>query len=71
MAVTGAFLIGLGFAPLEAAVYSLIANTAPVAFGALGTPLIALQGVTGLDLHELSAMVGKQLPFFSVIVLFG
>jgi lactate permease len=70
VAVTGAFLIGLGFAPLEAAVYSLIANTAPVAFGALGTPLIALQGVTGLDLHELSAMVGKQLPFFSVIVPF-
>ncbi len=49
---------------------SLIANTAPVAFGALGAPLIGLQGVTGLDLKELSAMVGRQLPFFSLIVPF-
>ncbi len=70
VAVTAALLVGLGFPALEAAVYSLIANTAPVAFGALGTPLIALQGVTGLDLRELSAMVGTQLPFFSVIVPF-
>jgi len=70
VAVTAAFLVGLGFAPLEASVYSLIANTAPVAFGALGTPLVALQAVTGLDLHELSAMVGRQLPFFSVLVPF-
>ena len=58
-------LIGLGFPPLEASALSLIANTAPVAFGALGTPIIALQGVTGLDLGSLSAMVGRQLPFFS------
>ena len=50
VAVTGAMLIGLGFPPLEASALSLIANTAPVAFGALGTPIIALQGVTGLDL---------------------
>jgi lactate permease len=70
VAVTGAMLIGLGFPPLEASALSLIANTAPVAFGALGTPVIALQGVTGLDLGSLSAMVGRQLPFFSVIVPF-
>ncbi|MFI5312023.1 MAG: L-lactate permease, partial [Gemmatimonadales bacterium] len=70
VAVTAALLIGLGFAPLEASAFSLIANTAPVAFGALGTPLIALQSVTGLDLHVLSAAVGHQLPVFSVIVPF-
>jgi lactate permease len=70
VAVTAAMLIGLGFAPLAASGLSLIANTAPVAFGALGTPIIALSAVTGLDLHELSAMVGRQLPFFSVIVPF-
>jgi lactate permease len=70
VAVTGAMLIGLGFSPLAASGLSLIANTAPVAFGALGTPVIALANVTGLDLHELSAMVGRQLPFFSVIVPF-
>ncbi len=70
VAVTAALLIGLRFAPLEASGLSLIANTAPVAFGALGTPLIALQGVTGLDLHALSAMVGRQLPVFSLIVPF-
>jgi lactate permease len=70
VAVTGALLIGLGFTPLAASGLSLIANTAPVAFGALGTPIIGLQSVTGLDLKELSAMVGRQLPFFSVIVPF-
>src|SRR5262245_22220098 len=70
VAVTGAMLIGLGFPPLEASALSLIANTAPVAFGALGTPIIALQGVTGLDLSALSAMVGRQLPVFSIIVPF-
>jgi lactate permease len=70
VAVTGALLIGLGFSPLAASGLSLIANTAPVAFGALGTPIIGLQSVTGLDLKELSAMVGRQLPFFSVIVPF-
>jgi lactate permease len=70
VAVTGAMLIGLGFAPLAASGLSLIANTAPVAFGALGSPLIALAGVTGLDLLQLSGMVGRQLPFFSIIVPF-
>jgi len=70
VAVTGAVLIGLGFSPLAASGLSLIANTAPVAYGALGTPIIALAGVTGLDLMQLSAMVGRQLPFFSLIVPF-
>ncbi len=70
VAVTGAILIGLGFSPLAASGLSLIANTAPVAFGALGTPVIALQSVTGLDLLQLSGMVGRQLPLFSVIVPF-
>jgi lactate permease len=70
VAVTGAILIGLGFSPLAASGLSLIANTAPVAFGALGTPVIALQSVTGLPLEDLSAMIGRQLPFFSVIVPF-
>ncbi len=70
VAVTGAMLIGLGFSPLAASGLSLIANTAPVAYGALGTPLIALQGVTALDLHDLSSMVGRQLPVFSIIVPF-
>ena len=70
VAVTGALLIGPGFPAFEASVFSLIANTAPVAFGALGTPIIALQGVTGLDLHDLSAMVGRQLPVFTVIIPF-
>jgi lactate permease len=63
-------LIGLGFKPLPAAGLSLIGNTAPVAFGALGTPIIALATVTGLPLEQLSAAVGRQLPFFSVIVPF-
>src|SRR5205814_904312 len=63
-------LIQLGFKPLQASGLSLIANTAPVAYGALGTAIIALAGVTGLDLHQLSAMAGRQLPFFSLIVPF-
>ncbi|MBV1797513.1 L-lactate permease [Siccirubricoccus sp. G192] len=70
VAVTGAMLIGLGFAPLAASGLSLIANTAPVAYGALGTPVIALAAVTGLDLFDLSGMIGRQLPLFSLIVPF-
>ncbi len=70
VAVTGAILIGLGFTPLQASGLSLIANTAPVAFGALGTPIIALQSVTDLDLKALSAAIGRQLPFFSMIIPF-
>ncbi len=70
VAVSAAILIQLGFKPLEASALSLIANTAPVAFGALGTPILALTTVTGLDLHQLSAMVGRQLAPFSVLVPF-
>ena len=70
VAITGALLIGLGFRPLEAAKLALIGNTAPVAYGALGTPLITLARITDLDLMQLSAMVGRQLPFFSLIVPF-
>src|SRR5260221_9997479 len=70
VAVTGAILIGLGFRPLGASGLSLIANTAPVAYGALGTPVIALAGVTGLDLFQLSSKIGQQLPWFSLMVPF-
>jgi lactate permease len=70
VAVTGAILIGLGFSPLAASGLSLIANTAPVAYGALGTPIAGLSSVTGIDPFLLGAMVGRQLPFFSLIVPF-
>jgi lactate permease len=70
VAVTGAVLIGLGFSPLAASGLSLIANTAPVAFGALGTPIQGLASVTGLDPYILGAMVGRQLPIFSLLVPF-
>ena len=70
VAICAALLIGLGFKPLPAAGLSLIGNTAPVAYGALGTPIIALAAVTGLPLQDLSAMVGRQLPFFSVLIPF-
>ena len=70
VAVTGAILIGLGFSPLAASGLSLIANTAPVAYGALGTPIAGLASVTGFDPFILGAMVGRQLPLFSLIVPF-
>jgi lactate permease len=73
VAVTAAILMQLGFKPLQAAGLSLIANTAPVAYGALGTPIIALNAVMGGDdamLLKLSAMAGRQLPFFSLLVPF-
>ncbi|MGU3496576.1 L-lactate permease [Xanthobacteraceae bacterium A53D] len=70
VAVTGALLMGLGFSPLAASGLSLIANTAPVAYGALGTPIQGLASVTGLDPYLLGAMVGRQLPFFSLLVPF-
>ncbi len=70
VAVTGAVLIGLGFSPLAASGLSLIANTAPVAYGALGTPIQGLATVTGFDPFLLGAMVGRQLPLFSLIVPF-
>jgi lactate permease len=68
VAVSAAILIGLGFSPLAASGLSLIANTAPVAYGALGTPIAALASVPGLDPYLLGAMVGRQVPLFSLIV---
>jgi len=70
VAVTAAILIGLGFSPLAASGLSLIANTAPVAYGALGTPVITLAKVHGYDVMAVSAMIGRQLPFFSLLVPF-
>jgi lactate permease len=70
VAISAAMLIGIGFRPLQAAVLALIGNTAPVAFGSLGIPIISLAQVTGLPLHDLSAMVGRQLPFFSLLIPF-
>ncbi|GCL73758.1 MULTISPECIES: L-lactate permease [Paenibacillus] len=70
VAIAGALMAGLGFRPLVAAVLCLIANTAPVAYGALGTPIITLANVTGLPEMALSAMAGRQLPFFSILVPF-
>jgi lactate permease len=70
VAITGSILIGLGFSPLAASGLSLIANTAPVAYGALGTPIQGLASVTGIDPYLLGAMVGRQLPIFSLIVPF-
>jgi lactate permease len=70
VAVTAAILIGLGFSPLAASGLSLIANTAPVAYGALGTPIAGLSSVTGIDPFLLGAMVGRQLPIFSLIIPF-
>jgi lactate permease len=68
VAISAALLTGAGFPALEAACLALIANTAPVAFGALGTPIITLAKVTGLDEYAISQMAGRQLPFFSLIV---
>jgi lactate permease len=68
VAISGGLMIGLGFRPLEAAKLALIGNTAPVAFGSLGIPLVTMAPLTGLDLHQLSAMVGRQLPIFSLII---
>lgn len=70
VAVTAALLIGLGFRPLQASGLSLIANTAPVAFGALATPIVALAAVTGYGEFALGAQVGRILPLFSVLVPF-
>jgi lactate permease len=68
VAITAFLLVGLGFTPRLAVLVCLIANTAPVAFGGIGVPIIALAGVTGLDVMKLSAMVGRQLPFLSLIL---
>ncbi len=71
VAIAGATLVGLGFAPVEAAGLCLVANTAPVAFGTIGIPIVAMAGATGMNdagLLKLSAMVGRQLPFVSLVV---
>ncbi len=68
VAICAALLIGLGFSPLYAAGLALLANTSPVAFGALGTPITTLAKISGLDEMALSQMAGRQLPFFSLIV---
>jgi len=68
VALTSCLLVGLGFEARKAILVSLIANTAPVAFGALGIPIVALAGATGLDLTKLSAMVGRQIPFLSFVL---
>ncbi len=70
VAITGAILIQLGFKPLHASALALIANTAPVAFGSVGIPIVTLHQVTGLDVRQMSAMVGRQLPFFSLLIPF-
>ena len=70
VAITAALLVGLGFKPLYAAGLCLIANTAPVAFGAMGIPIIVAGQVTGLDPFEIGQMAGRQLPFLTIIVLF-
>jgi lactate permease len=70
VAITSSLLILVGFAPLEALVYVLIFNTAPVAFGALGAPVTTLGGVTGLPAPILGAMIGRQLPFMALILPF-
>lgn len=68
VAISAALMVGAGFRPLYAAGLALIANTSPVAFGALGTPILTLADVTQLPVQDLSAMAGRQLPFFSLIV---
>jgi lactate permease len=68
VAICGAIMVGLGFRPFQAAVLCLIANTSPVAYGGLGTPLIVLNGVTGLPTETLSVMAGHQLPILSLII---
>ena len=70
VAIAGAVMVGLGFKPFQSAVLNLLANTAPVAWGAIGTPIVTLAAVSGLDQVTLSAMAGHQLPFVSVLVPF-
>ncbi|MCL6574214.1 MAG: L-lactate permease, partial [Bacillus sp. (in: Bacteria)] len=70
VAISAALLVGLGFNPLYAAGLCLIANTAPLAFGAIGIPVIALEGPTGIPAIEISKMIGRQLPFISVFIPF-
>ena len=68
VAITAAMLMAAGMKPFKSAIVSLLANTAPVAFGAMAAPIIALNGVTGLPLHDLASMAGRQTPFIALIV---
>src|SRR5450830_209992 len=70
VAIAGAVMVGLGFKPFQSAVLNLLANTAPVAWGAIGTPIVTLAAVSGLDQVTLSTMAGHQLPFVSILVPF-
>src|SRR5450631_600732 len=70
VAIAGAVMVGLGFRPFQSAVLNLLANTAPVAWGAIGTPIVTLAAVSGLDQVTLSAMAGRQLPWVSILVPF-
>ncbi|HEY7061216.1 MAG TPA: L-lactate permease [Chloroflexota bacterium] len=70
VAIAGAMMVGLGFPPFQSAVLNLLANTAPVAFGAIGTPIVTLAAVSGLNEMQLSSMAGRQLPFASVLIPF-
>src|SRR5215212_9085241 len=70
VAICAAMMVGLGFPPFQAAGLCLIANTSPVAYGGFGTPLLTLEGVTGLKVQQLSIMAGRQLPFLSCLVPF-
>ena len=70
VAIAGAVMVGLGFRPFQSAVLNLLANTAPVAWGAIGTPIVTLSAVSGLDQLTLSTMAGRQLPFVSILVPF-
>src|SRR6266853_590057 len=70
VAIAGAFMIGLGFKPFHAAALNLIANTAPVAWGAIGTPVHTLAAVSGLPEADLNSMIGRILPFTAIIVPF-
>jgi lactate permease len=70
VAIAGAVMVGLGFRPFQSAVLNLLANTAPVAWGAIGTPIVTLAAVSGLDQVTISAMAGRQLPFISILVPF-
>src|SRR6185295_4933709 len=70
VAIAGAFMIGLGFKPFQAAALNLIANTSPVAWGAIGTPVHTLAAVSGLPESDLNAMIGRILPFVAILVPF-
>ena len=71
VAICGVMLVGVGFSPLRAAALALVADTAPVAFGAIAIPITTLAQVTGLPVHDLGAMVGRQTPFLALIVPFA